>query len=257
MTDQARALALLDEIVAECRKLLQDNLLGVYLHGSLAFGCFSWTTGDIDFLLVVQRKLTQREKERLITYLLVVEEKAPEKGLEMSVMLEEHCRNFTHPAPYELHYSRAHRAAYQANLWEHCEKLQGTDADLAAHVTVLHAVGKTMYGPAVKNIFGPVDASDYFDSLWYDVQNAQEDVLENPVYVTLNLCRVLCYVQEGRVLSKKEGGAWALKHMPECYHQLIQAALICYHGERTVIDRACAQAFAAYALCSIQQNNAK
>ena len=257
MTDQARALVLLDEIVAECCALLQDNLLGVYLHGSLAFGCFSWTTGDIDFLLVVQRKLTQREKESLITYLLAAEEKAPEKGLEMSVMLESHCRHFTHPAPYELHYSRAHRAAYQANLREHCEKLQGTDADLAAHVTVLHAAGKALYGPAVQNVFGPVKARDYFDSIWYDVQNTLEDVLENPVYVTLNLCRVLGYVLEGRVLSKQDGGVWALKHVPICYHEIIRSALRCYQGEQAVIDSAGAQAFAAYALRIIQQYNAK
>ncbi|MBR5996331.1 MAG: DUF4111 domain-containing protein [Eubacteriaceae bacterium] len=35
----------------------------------------------------------------------------------------------------------------------------------------------------------------------------------------------LAYKKEGLVLSKKEGGEWAIDHLPEEYHPLIRAAM--------------------------------
>lgn len=257
MTDRERAFALLQEIAAGCREILQDNLTGIYVHGSLGFGCFTWATGDIDFLIVVQRKMAQREKEKLIRFLLQTEEKAPQKGIEMSVMLAEHCRHFTHPAPYELHYSKAHRAAYERDLQGYCERLQGVDPDLAAHGTVLHAAGVVIYGPPIQDIFGPVAEKDYIDSILCDVENACEDVQENPVYIVLNLCRVLGYLKERKVLSKRAGGEWALQHIAGKYHALLRAALGCYVGENVVADFSLAQDFAQHALAEICQYGAK
>lgn len=257
MTDKERAFALLKEIATGCREILQDNLIGVYAHGSLGFGCFTWATGDIDFLIVVQRKMTQNIKETLIRFLLQTEEKAPEKGIEMSVMLADHCRHFIHPAPYELHYSGAYREKFRQELAVWCDKLHGTDPDLAAHVTVLHAAGIAVYGPAIQEVFGPVAEQDYVDSILYDVENACEDVRKNPVYVVLNLCRVQGYLREQKVLSKKTGGEWALRHLEDKYCALIRAALDCYAGKETVIDLLLAQEFAQRALTEISQYDAK
>ena len=65
----------------------------------------------------------------------------------------------------------------------------------------------------------------YYDSIKFDIENAVEEIAENPVYLTLNLCRVLAYRQEGLILSKREGGRWGLAHLPEKYSELIQRAL--------------------------------
>jgi signal transduction histidine kinase len=48
------------------------------------------------------------------------------------------------------------------------------------------------------------------------------------VKIILNLSRVLAYVQDGLVLSKKEGGEWAINNIDEKYHNLIKEAIICY-----------------------------
>ena len=48
------------------------------------------------------------------------------------------------------------------------------------------------------------------------------------MYIILNLARVLAYIKDGLVLSKKEGGEWALKNVHERYHSLIQNALTEY-----------------------------
>ena len=46
---------LLDEFICNSKNILQDNLIGIYLHGSLAMGCFNEKKSDIDLLVVVKQ----------------------------------------------------------------------------------------------------------------------------------------------------------------------------------------------------------
>ena len=253
MTDEKRAWQLLEEVKDACVDILGDGLTGIYVHGSLAFGCFAWATGDIDFLIVMQREMTQEEKEALIRYLLKAEERAPVKGFEMSVMRRQDCEAFVHPAPYELHYSKAYRREYQRDLSSLCRSMCGVDEDLAAHITVLKAVGKTLYGLPLEQVFGDVPPQDYLKSILFDVENAREDVWENPVYVTLNLCRVLGYGKDRLVLSKKTGALWAMENLPACYHSLIERALACYEGNKCEINLQQAAEFADDVLRQIEK----
>ncbi|MFQ7003294.1 MAG: hypothetical protein ACLRRT_06195 [Ruthenibacterium lactatiformans] len=145
-TGRPRVRILLHRIAAACRNTLGDTLAGVYVHGSLAVGCFCWTQSDIDFLVAVRRPLSQAQKEALLRALLALEPDAPSKGLEMSAVLEAYCRSFIHPAPYELHYSPMHRARCLRDLPAYCAEMHGADPDLAAHFTVARAVGLTLWG---------------------------------------------------------------------------------------------------------------
>ena len=47
--------ALLDALVAESRLCLGDTLVGVYLHGSAAMGCYHPAHSDLDLLVVVHQ----------------------------------------------------------------------------------------------------------------------------------------------------------------------------------------------------------
>lgn len=81
--------------------------------------------------------------------------------------------------------------------------MKGTDKDLAAHVTIINHRGKVLYGQEIKEVFGEVSKQDYFDSIWFDIEGAQEDILDNTMYITLNLARVLAYQKENLILSKR------------------------------------------------------
>lgn len=86
---EAKAWKLLDEIRKCYQEILGSQLIGIYAHGSLAFGCFSWERSDIDFLVVVEEKPTLEQKIALIQTLLERNHEAPDKGFEMSVVLKE------------------------------------------------------------------------------------------------------------------------------------------------------------------------
>ena len=225
---------LLEKIQAVCQNALTDSLTGIYLHGSLAFGCFQWEKSDIDFLVVVHRKPTQKEKESLLSGLLVLEGDCPPKGLEMSVVLENVCNPFVYPTPFELHYSKFHRERARKNPADFCRSMNGTDPDLAAHMTVVQKAGIVLCGPEISRVFAPVPRACYLDSILRDAEDAPEEIQENPVYYVLNLCRVLACLEEGQVLSKQQGGEWGLKHLSEKYGPLIQQSLDAYAGKGEV-----------------------
>ena len=215
----------------ECAKeVLGTNLVGVYLHGSMAMGCFNPKKSDLDLILVVENSLTDDIKIDFMEKLIPFDEKAPEKGMELSIVKREFCKPFLYPTPYELHYSRAHLALWKENPQEYVRRLQGTDKDLAAHFTIINRYGKVLYGEEIPAVFGQVPKDDYMDSIWYDVENAAEDILTDPVYITLNLCRVLAYLKEDLVLSKKAGGEWGVSTLPEKYRDFVRQALRCYES---------------------------
>ena len=236
---------LLEKIAQSYQSVLREKLVGIYVHGSIAFQCFNRKNSDIDFLVVVEDELTQAEKETLIVLLFIWDKYAPKKGFEMSVVLKSVCKPFVYPTPYELHYSNRYRKHYVNDLAGVCATLHGTDKDLAAHVTVINAVGFPLCGPPVSEVFGEVSKEDYLDSILYDVEEAEEEIGENPVYFILNLCRVAAYVKDDLVLSKKQGGEWGLQHLPEECHKLVGRALQMYVADTDArldsCDVCCAQ----------------
>ena len=250
----ADARALLNEVAAEYRKILKENLVGIYEHGSIAFGCFEWAVSDIDFLAVVRRKLTLQAKEALIRTLLDRPERAPQKGSEMSVVLPENIDPFVYPTPFELHFSNTHLSACLTDLKEYCGRMRGCDRDLAAHCMVTRKAGRSVLGADIEDVFGEVPRDAYLDIIRFDVEGAKEDILENPVYVALNLCRVLAAVREGRVLSKREGGEWGCAKLDGRWKKLLEGALTAYAGgEEIRISKAEGQEFAEYMLGIIEK----
>lgn len=243
----------LDAFVAQSREILKDSLCGVYLHGSAVMGCFNPQKSDLDLIVVVSAPPTDAAKRAFLDMTAELNASAPEKGIEMSIVRRDVLKPFVYPTPYELHFSAGYLDWYRDDPKDYIEEMHGTDKDLAAHCTVIRARGKCLYGPPIDEVFGEVPQADYMDSIWFDVENAREEITTCPMYLTLNLARVLAYCKEGTVLSKKEGGAWALSHVPAAFHPLIQAALREYtEGETVAYDAACAERYADYMLQEIQ-----
>lgn len=225
-----RAVQILEPLKTACCQIFSHNLVGVYLHGSLAFGCFNWETGDLDFLVVTKGSPTLPQKETFVNVLLELDRHSPPKGFEMSLVLEKDCRHFVYPTPFELHFSNLHKAACRENPRTYCKRMHGTDGDLAAHFTVLRHCGIPLYGPPVKSVFGPVPEEAYWSSIESDIADAPAQIFQDPVYVVLNLCRVLAYAQSGAVLSKQQGAQWGLQNLPVSFHPLLSAAEKGYSG---------------------------
>lgn len=244
---------LLDEIVDKSKIIFKDNLTGIYLHGSLAMGCFNPNKSDIDLIIVIKNNITNIQKLQFMNHIAELNKIAPGKGIELSIVKEEYCRNFLYPTPFELHFSNAHLQWFIDNPTEYIDKMNGTDKDLAAHFKIIKDYGVVLQGKAINDVFAEVPKEDYIDSIWGDVEGAKEDILEEPIYVILNLCRVAAFLKNNLILSKKQGGEWALQNLSTQYHTLISNTVQSYTLESGMdLDHLEAQKFADYMLQMIK-----
>lgn len=246
---------ILDNFIRNSKEILGNNLTGIYLHGSAAMGCFNYKKSDIDLLVVVKSDVSKENKRLFMDMVVALNCEAPSKGIELSIVKENVCKPFVYPTSFELHFSVAHLNRYLTNPDDYVEKMNGTDKDLAAHFTIIYHRGITLYGKEIKSVFAEISHEYYMDSIWYDIQNAKEEIIENGMYITLNLCRVLAYKKERLILSKQEGGEWAVQYISEPkYKEMILSALEEYRtGNAMPINKAEAVEYAEYMLKRIRE----
>ena len=243
---------LINRFTALTEEILKDNLTGIYLHGSAVMGCWQPKKSDLDFIVAVNENITDETKREYMDRLIMLDAACPAKGIEMSIVMKDVCNPFVYPTPFILHYSRMHNGWYREDPENYIRKMNGTDKDLAAHFTVIRNRGRCLYGLPVSEVFGEVPERDYLDSIRTDVSGAKEEIGENPMYLILNLARVLAYLKEKTVLSKQEGGLWGLQNLPGQYHPLIRSALREYQdGEDILYDKEQAEEYADYMLRQI------
>ena len=254
MNIDANTRALISRYSDLSREILGENLLGLYLHGSAVMGCFHPKKSDLDFLAVIREPIGDSVKREYMEMVVRLDAEGPAKGIEMSIVTEDVCNPFVYPTPFLLHFSRGHLDWYRNNPEEYIREMNGTDRDLAAHFTVLRNRGLCLYGVPIPEMFGEVPERDYTDSIFRDVADAEEEITENPMYLILNLARVLAYLRNRKVLSKKEGGLWGLENLPETYHPLLLTALREYEdGTAGSYDPELSKRYAAYMLQEIRK----
>lgn len=231
--------------------ILAEQIVGIYLHGSLALGCFNPQRSDLDLLVVTRDTLSLTHRRAVIELLLTLSEQpAP---IEVSFLTIDQVRPWRYPTPFDLHFSEAWREAYVDDLrlgrWKTWAEGGRCDPDLAAHITVLRARGRRLVGEAVDGLFPTVPAADYRASLGLDIADSLQEGAPNPVYAILNCCRTQAFLTEGLVLSKEEGGRWALAILPEHLAPIVRRALQAYRSGAAAdtFDRAGLSDFVAYA----------
>jgi predicted nucleotidyltransferase len=227
----AEAREQLGVLVSELESILGNELVGVYLHGSLVLGCFNPQQSDIDLIAVTRRRLNAKKRRRLGALMLgssAAKERPrePPYPLEVSILRETQLNPWRYPTPFDFHYGESQRDRFTAGEFE---PLWDEDHDLAAHITLLREAGVTLAGRPIDEVFPTVPWADYADSLLRDLVWSRERRLD--LYGILNASRIWATFTERRLHSKLSGGIWALEHAPKEFHRLIAGATAVYRGE--------------------------
>ena len=229
----------LNRLTATLSDTLKDTLIGIYLHGSLAMAAFNPERSDLDCLVITRQALNIFTKARLAAFLLELS-KQPHP-IEISFLHFDQFNPWRHPCPFDFHYSEMWRSTFQNELesenWQIFDSKDQVDPDLAAHIMVLNKRGRSLMGRPISELFANLPPQDYLDAIKSDVQESLKNISHNPLYAVLNACRTCAFIQDGEVLSKKEGGEWALKTFPEAYHLLISKALDDYQTNNNTLEK--------------------
>lgn len=214
----------LDDLAAGLTEIFGDRLIGVYVHGSYALGCFNPRRSDLDVIGIARRAPTPEQHARLAELLERVSgpagpldppEASAERPLEFHLLLAGDLRPWRHPCPFEVH--------WHGSLIE-----RGEDFDLAAHVTVARAAGIALAGPPPREIFPEVPQGDFEDSLRHDLAWTRDHGKE--LYRALSPLRVWATLETEQPHSKASAAEWALPQLPSDLRLVVERALAAYTG---------------------------
>ena len=213
------------------------ELVGVYVHGSLAQGSFRRDQSDLDLLVVVARELAPGRRAALAKELLALAQSSAAGDLEVSVITEASARRFEHPLPYEVQYSAAWQEVISNDRVDYAGP--GADPDLALHVLGTQQRGVRLVGPEPAALFGPVPWHAVVNALEGGFARAGDRAAEDPVSAVFNACRTLHVLsrRDLTTVSKEEAGRWALNAAAE-FHTPIAAALDVRYGDRAALPAA-------------------
>jgi streptomycin 3"-adenylyltransferase len=220
-----------NQLVSTLSRELGQRLVGMYLHGSLAMGCFNPNHSDLDLLVITTDRLPLILKRQIIEYLLACSQQP--QPIEISLLGWAQLRPWRYPPPFDLHYSESWRASYTRDLasgqpWDATER---HDPDLGAHITIINQRGICLAGAPIAEIFPAVPDQDYRAALAGDIADSLASIATNPVYTILNCCRTYAYIRDRAIFSKAEGGDWAIQVLPAEFRDLVAAALAAYRSD--------------------------
>lgn len=62
----------LNDFVAAAKEIIGEQLTGIYLHGSLAMGCFNPDKSDIDLIMVIEEGISDEQKMKFMERVVVI-----------------------------------------------------------------------------------------------------------------------------------------------------------------------------------------
>jgi hypothetical protein len=216
--------AILVQLLSSAQRILGDRFLGLYLHGSLAYGDFNPQTSDIDILIVTNKHLPEK------TFFTLKEMHAQLfiNGLAWSQKLE--------GAYIPRNHLRRHDPAHAPIPWLGVDghfALETLGSDWILQRWILREKGIVMAGPPLDGLIDPVSAEDLHQAVRDSLQEWWSPPFPSPqrfksgeyqAYAILTMCRSLYVLEHGRVASKPEAARWAVETLGEPWRSLVAAA---------------------------------
>lgn len=243
----------IDYFVKGCQSIIEGELVGVYLHGSLAMDTFNPRHSDVDLLVVTREPLSVSNQYLIAAELLFIISPHP-SPIEVTYLNKDQLANWQYPTPFDFHFSETWRDQYAKDLksgeWKNWGQSEKQAPDLAAHIAIVNHFGEVLFGEDIRSVFPNVPEEDFYASILDDYRDIRQHLHRNPVYSVLNMCRVLQSLEEHSIGSKLAGGIWGRANFPVEHHTLIEEAITHYKADSAEdlypLDADALEAFATY-----------
>lgn len=203
-------LAYLAALTDTLQSLVQDNLVGVYLFGSAAYGEYEQGISDLDVQAVIAEALDEPTYRTLAASLQHTRLACPARRLEFVLYRRQAIYPATREPRFELNYNTGSGEtdllsldpAHEASHW------------FLLDIALGRELGHSLLGPLPTEVFAPIprrwQLEAMADSLsWHRVNEAIS------VNCVLNACRGWRYAVTGEHGSKRMGAFWA-QQQPGC-----------------------------------------
>ena len=200
--------------------LLGDQLVGIYLWGSLTYHAFDARHSDVDCIVVTQRDLTDREFSDLEQWFQRAWETDPwARKLDLRCVIQ-----------HELLDKKSRCCQF------HFGEFTRTGSDANPFICInLKESGITLWGVDARRVAPDVSRAVLRDALLLETAYLKEDLAANSgnpsdlafqhlAYAVLTACRIGYTARHGTLASKQQAHDWALRTLPAAWHPLVTAA---------------------------------
>ncbi|WP_307309868.1 aminoglycoside adenylyltransferase domain-containing protein [Neobacillus driksii] len=213
----------LQNLLYGIQEAIGENLVGIYLRGSLALGDFDPKTSDIDFLVVINDTITEEKFANLSVFHSQLASFPNQYALDLEGAyidldaLKRYRAGEIHPTIYRgggLQWGE-HRINWVLERW------------------TVREHGITLIGPDPKKLIEPISVEELYSAVlvrlrdWVDYANQLDDPtwrlpLSHKAYVVETMCRVMFTLDCGDICSKPHAILWALETFPEPWRSLVE-----------------------------------
>lgn len=191
-------------------QVLGQNLLGIYLYGSVAAGCANGKTSDVDIVVILRNPIDRETKERLLDT-----HRANPLPLDATYITQEEVNQDVYPTPLQC-------VIRPVKLF----RVPNGLIDFPIVRNDVYTNGRAIVGPDVRAVVRPVP--------WSLLNGCLREMfavaLERFKNSLLMLCRIVCSLRTQSPCSKAQAAAWALEHFEPRWHPLVQQALDDYRN---------------------------
>ncbi|HEY0733881.1 MAG TPA: aminoglycoside adenylyltransferase domain-containing protein [Herpetosiphonaceae bacterium] len=215
----------IDEILHTLRRQIQqalgEQLVGLYLYGSLVTGDFDHTISDIDLLAVTGDQIDGQTFDRLdrMHVEFVAGHPVWNDRIEIAYLAQPALETFRSQSstiaiisPGEPFHLKEAGKDWLINWW------------------VVRKYGVALAGPQPAEVIAPISQAEYLRAVREQVLAWGGYIVETrysrpfQAYAILTLCRALYATTNGEQVSKRQAGLWAAEHFPQ-WSALIHNAL--------------------------------
>jgi len=222
----------LDLLLSSATQVLGNQLVGMYLYGSLSSGDFDLETSDIDFLVVTTSALS----DKTIAELESMHHRIWKSGLKWAAKLEGSYipkRDIRRHDPHSAPCPTVNEGMFYLDK-------RGSDWIIQRHV--IRENGIVLAGPDPKTLIDPVSPEDIRYAVVGVLHEWWFPMLEDPswlkrhgaeyhAFAILTVCRALYALEHGTIVSKPTAARWAEDALGERWSRIIERALVPRHDK--------------------------
>ena len=218
---------ILELLLTDVKDILQDRLIGMYLHGSLANGGFD-EHSDIDIIIVTEGPVSQEKLDALRSMheMIAVIDSPWRNQLEVSYIPKDALRRFD---PSNIRHPHLDRGTG--------EKLHSLshESDWVVQRHILLERGIVVTGPDPETLVDAVSDYDLRNAVARVLPLWLNPILDNPAEISkrgyqsffvLSLCRILYTLRYGKIVSKLMAAQWAKDNLDSKWKPLIERAWV-------------------------------
>jgi len=212
---------LLSRLLYRMQQILDKNLIGLYLYGSLVTGDFDVQISDIDLLAITSSDIDDTEFEQLrkMHSDLATENPNWDGRIEVQYLSADALRIF-----------KTQRSQIAVISPGEPFNIKDAGIDWLINWYIVRKKGVTLFGPSPQTFIPPISKEEFLQASrehakdWIEWTNQPRDG-KGQSYAILTMCRALYASQNGEQASKKQAALWAQEQFSQ-WASLIQNAFV-------------------------------